>query len=277
MPDERPGARDQAAEATGREPAANGPAATDPTANDPTANDPAPTATRYLDAIDTLLARARKANRESIPAAAKIVADTVQNGGLVFTFGSGHSQLLALELAGRAGGYAGVQVVFDPGMGRSELVEGYSPTLLRDLVPEPRDCLIVASNSGRNPSPIEMAMEGRRIGMPVIAVTALDYSRTRSSRHSSGKLLYQLADVVLDTGGPPGDAILPIEGAPVNSGATSTVLGAALLNAVIVESVAELVRRGVEPPVVRSYNLDGSEAHNERMFERYRGRVVTVI
>jgi uncharacterized phosphosugar-binding protein len=63
----------------------------------------------------------------------------------------------------------------------------------------------------------------------------------------------------------------------VPAGATSTVLGAALLNAVLVESVAELVRRGVEPPLVRSYNLDASEGHNERMFERYRGRVVTVI
>jgi len=237
----------------------------------------ATTATRYLDAIDELLARAREANRDSIPAAASIVADTVEGDGVIQTFGSGHSQLLALEAAGRAGGYAGVQVIFDPGMGRSEKVEGYARSLLRDQVLDPRDCLIVTSNSGRNPAPIEMAIAAAEAGLPVIAITALDYARSSRSRHSSGKHLHDLADVVLDTCGPPGDAVLRIEGAPVAAGAISTVIGAALLNAVLVESVAELVRRGVEPPLVRSYNLDGSEAHNEKMFARYRGRVNTVI
>jgi uncharacterized phosphosugar-binding protein len=238
---------------------------------------PATTATRYLDAIDELLARARAANRDSIPAAASIVADTVEGDGVIQTFGSGHSQLLALEAAGRAGGYAGVQVIFDPGMGRSELVEGYARSLLRDRVLDPRDCLIVASNSGRNPAPIEMAMAAAEAGLPIIAITALDYARSSRSRHSSGKHLHDLADVVLDTGGPPGDAVLRIDGAPVAAGAMSTVIGAALLNAVLVESVAELVRRGVEPPLVRSYNMDGSDDHNERMFARYRGRVNPVI
>jgi uncharacterized phosphosugar-binding protein len=238
---------------------------------------PATTAARYLDAIDELLARAAEVNRETIPAAAAIVADTVERDGIIQTFGSGHSQLLALEAAGRAGGYAGVQVIFDPGLGRSELVEGYARSLLRDLVWGPRDCLIVSSNSGRNPAPIEMALAGREAGLPIIVITALDYARSNRSRHSSGKHLHELADVVLDTCGAPGDAVLEIEGAPVAAGATSTVLGATLLNAVLVESVAELVRRGVEPPLVRSYNLDGSAAHNERMFARYRGRVQPVI
>jgi uncharacterized phosphosugar-binding protein len=238
---------------------------------------PATTAARYFDAIGELLARAREANRESIPAAAAIVADTVEGDGLIQTFGSGHSQLLALEAAGRAGGYAGVQIIFDPGMGKSEQVEGYGRSLLRDHVMEPRDCLIVASNSGRNPAPIEVALAAREAGLPIIVITALDYARGNRSRHSSGVRLHELADVVLDTCGPPGDAALRIEGAPVAAGAVSTVVGAALLNAVLVESVAELVRRGVEPPLVRSYNLDGSEAHNERISARYRGRVHTVI
>jgi uncharacterized phosphosugar-binding protein len=238
---------------------------------------PATTAARYLDAIGELLARAFDANRDSIPAAAAIIADTVEGDGLIQTFGSGHSQLLALEAAGRAGGYAGVQVIFDPGMGKSEQVEGYGRSLLRDHILEPRDCLVVASNSGRNPAPIEIALAATEAGLPIIAITALDYARGNRSRHSSGKRLHELADVVLDTCAPPGDAALRIEGAPVAAGAVSTVLGAALLNAVLVESVAELVRRGVEPPLVRSYNLDGSEAHNERMQARYRRRVHTVI
>ncbi len=237
----------------------------------------ATTAIRYLDAIDERLAHLRTANETSIPAAAAIVADAVEGDGIIRLFGSGHSQLLAMEAAGRAGGYAGVQVIFDPGFGRAEQLEGYAATLLRDAVMDPQDCLFVISNSGRNPAPIEMAMAGRAAGLPIIALTALDYASTSLSRHSSGKRLHELADVVLDTGGPPGDAILEIGDVPVRAGATSTVLGAALLNAVLVESVAELVRRGVEPPRVRSYNLDGSEANNASAFGRYVGRVTQVI
>jgi uncharacterized phosphosugar-binding protein len=231
------------------------------------------TAARYFDAIEERLADLRRANASSIPAAAAIVADTVERDGIIRLYGSGHSQLLALEAVGRAGGYAGVHVIFDPGWGRAEQIEGFAATLLRDEVFEPGDCLIVISNSGRNPAQIEVAMAGRAAGLPIIAVTALDYARHSRTRHSSGRSLHELADVVLDTCAPPGDAILEVEGAAVPTGATSTVLGAALLNAVLVESVAELVRRGIEPPLVRSYNLDGSEAHNERVMARYRGRV----
>jgi len=234
-------------------------------------------AARYLDSIDERLARMRGANAASIPAAAAIIANTVEHDGIIRLFGSGHSQLLALEAAGRAGGFAGVQVIFDQGMGRAERLEGYAATLVRDMVLEARDCLVVISNSGRNPAPIEMAMIGRSSGLPVIAITALDYARQSASRHSSGKRLHELCDVVLDTCGAPGDAVIAIEGAAVAAGAVSTVLGAALLDAVLVEAVAELVRRGVDPPLVRSYNLEGSEANNALAFGRYLGRVTQVI
>ncbi len=233
----------------------------------------AATASRYLDAIDELLARARRSNQESIPAAAAIVATTVERGAIIQTFGTGHSQLLALEVAGRAGGYAGVQVIFDPGMGRSEQVEGFATTLLRDLVWGPNDCLIVVSNSGRNPAPIDIALEGRRAGLPLIAVTALDYSRSSQSRHSSGKRLFELADVVLDTCGAPGDAAIQLEGSSLRVGPTSTVVGAALLQAVLAAAAEELLLRGLQPAVFRSQNTDDAAANNDALRARYRGRV----
>ncbi|HET7055260.1 MAG TPA: SIS domain-containing protein, partial [Thermomicrobiales bacterium] len=115
---------------------------------------------RYFQALDEILARVRVANQDSIAGAAAIVADTIAADGIVHAFGSGHSQLLAIELAGRAGGLAGIQVILDPGQGKAETLEGYAATIVRDYTFEPRDCLIVISNSGRNPSPIEMAMIG---------------------------------------------------------------------------------------------------------------------
>ena len=124
---------------------------------------------RYFEMAEQILAKVREANRESIPAAARIVADTIERDGIVHIFGSGHSQLLAIETAGRAGGLAAIEVIFDPGQGKAETLEGYAATLLRDYVLQPPDCLIVISNSGRNASPIEMATIGRDAGLKVIA------------------------------------------------------------------------------------------------------------
>ena len=232
---------------------------------------------RYLDTVSELLARARAGNRAAIVQAADVVARTVAADGIIRLFGSGHSHLLALEAAGRAGGFAGVEVIVDPGMGRAETLEGYGTILVRDQSWEPRDCLFVISHSGRNPAPIEVALAGRAAGLTTIALTAVDYSRASVSRHSSGRRLFEVCDLVLDTAGVPGDAAISIPGARVPTGAVSTVVGAALLDAVLVEAVAALVRMGVEPPLVRSYNLDGSEAHNDALFGRYRGRVTRAI
>jgi len=231
---------------------------------------------RYFDAVDGILRKVRHANRESIPRAASLMADTIAADGIIHAFGSGHSQLLAIELAGRAGGLAAIQVILDPGQGKAEAIEGYAATLLRDYALESRDCLIVISNSGRNPSPIEMAMLGRERGLPVIAVTATEFSRGVSSRHSSGKRLLDLAEVVLDTCGAAGDAAVELEGVMEGVGPTSTVVGATLLNATLVETIAELVRRGVDPPVLVSQNMDGSAERNARLRDRYRGRIRSV-
>ena len=226
----------------------------------------------YFERLDEILERVRVSGRESIPAAAEIIADTVARGGVVHAFGSGHSQLLAIDLAGRAGGLASVNVVYDPAQGRAENLEGYAATLLKDVVFEPHDCLVVISNSGRNPSPIEMALAGRAAGLRVIAVTSVAFSKRVKSRHSSGRKLYELADVVLDLCGEAGDAAVPLPGG-VSVGPTSTAAGSALLQATVAAAAARLQARGVEPPVFVSQNVDGTGEHNEALRARYRGRV----
>jgi uncharacterized phosphosugar-binding protein len=231
----------------------------------------------FFDTVTDQLARARAANRDAINRTADMIAATVRADGIVYLFGSGHSALLALEAAGRAGGFAGVQPIWDPAIGRAEQVEGYGSILVREVNWEPRDCLFVISHSGRNPAPIEVALAGKAAGLPVAAITALDYSRASVSRHSSGRRLFEVVDFVLDTLGVPGDAAVTVEGLAVRTGPTSTIVGAALLDAAIVEAVSLLVAAGMEPPLVRSYNLEGSNPINARANARYRGRVVKVI
>jgi uncharacterized phosphosugar-binding protein len=229
---------------------------------------------RYLDTLEHILAKVRETNRESLPLAASAVADTVAGDGLIHVFGSGHSELLAMEIAGRAGGLACVQVILDPGHGKAETIEGYAATLLRDTPFEPRDCLVVISNSGRPASPIEVALAGRAAGLKVIAVTAASFCRSLASLHSTGQRLCDIADVVLDTCGAAGDAAIDIPELTTSIGPTSTSIGAALLHATMVEAVAELVGRGIEPPIFVSQNTDGTGDHNERLRARYRGRVL---
>jgi uncharacterized phosphosugar-binding protein len=104
----------------------------------------------------------------------------------------------------------------------------------------------------------------------VITVTSLAHSKNVESRHSSGKKLFEFGDIVLDTGTPKGDAVMSFEGLPSKAGALSTILGAAMLNAVMVEAIQILLDKGVKPPVLISANVDGSDEHNAELMERYK-------
>ena len=104
--------------------------------------------------------------------------------------------------------------------------------------------------------------------MKVIAVTSLAHSETVESRHSSGMRLFELADVVLDTGTPKGDAVMSFDGFSSKAGALSTILGAAILNAVMVDAIQYLLDRQLEPPVLISLNVDGSDEHNTELIAR---------
>jgi uncharacterized phosphosugar-binding protein len=131
------------------------------------------------------------------------------------------------------------------------------------------DSMIVISNSGRNPLPIEVAMVAKERGLTLIAVTSLGHSTSVSSRHTSGKRLFELADVVIDNLGEPGDASLSVNGSDAPLGPTSTITGAYIINEIIIVSVTWMIENAVEPPVFKSANLDGSKEHNERLRQRY--------
>ena len=223
----------------------------------------------YLDMACSLLQNMKTTQGEAIRKAATLAGDTILAGGLVYTFGSGHSQLLSQEVHARAGGLYPVMQIVDPLWGRAERVEGLGEVLLRGLPLKAGETIFVISNSGRNPEPIEVAMLAGQMGLHVIAVTSLTHSKSVTSRHSSGKKLYELGEVVLDTGAPAGDACLSFKGLDVKAGAVSTVMGAALLNAVMVEAIQHILDKGGNPPVLMSANLDGNEEYNARVIASY--------
>jgi uncharacterized phosphosugar-binding protein len=228
----------------------------------------------YLDAIEDYLGRAKASNRESLPAAARLIADVVARDGIVYVFGSGHSQLVALEVSRRAGSIVPLQVVYDPMWGRSECVEGFGLALLADVTFTPADCLVVISHSGNTVAPIEVALSARAAGTPVIAVTAGGGPTTADSRHRSGKRLRELGDIVLDNSSLGSDLAIRI--GSIGVGATSTLVASALLHEVVVEAVLVLEARGIEAPVYRANAEEGGSAHNARLLRPYLGRLTTV-
>ncbi|MFP4344460.1 MAG: sugar isomerase domain-containing protein [Anaerolineales bacterium] len=223
---------------------------------------------RYFDVVRRLLEKAERTQAEAIERAGQIVAGTIAGGGTLYTFGTGHSHMLAEEPYVRAGGLTRVEAILVPRLmlheDPAEATElerqaEEAARILEEYGLEKGDTLLVISNSGRNAVPVEMALRAREQSIPVLALTSLRHSRSVSSRHSSGLRLFEVADVVLDNGGVPGDAALEVEGLPVRIGPTSTVVGAALVNAVVATAVEQLLEEGLTPRVFISSNVDQPE------------------
>ncbi|HUT15222.1 MAG TPA: SIS domain-containing protein [Anaerolineae bacterium] len=239
-------------------------------------------ALEYTIAMQTLLQGIVETQMDQIERAAEIIADAIANDGLLYTFGTGHSHVIAEDVAYRAGGLAPVDAILEPSLTghqqvfKSEFmerVEGMAEVILDYYEISSKDALVVISNSGRNAAPIEMAQLAKARGVPVIAITSLAHSKGTTSRLSSGKKLYQVADVVIDNGCPKGDCLLHLDGLQQPVGAGSGVAGLFIVHAIIVQTIQNLLDRGIQPPVFMSGNIDGSEEFNRPFLERYKGRV----
>jgi uncharacterized phosphosugar-binding protein len=227
----------------------------------------------YINLCISQITHLRDRSAASIMAAAQAVADAIQNEKGYFLFGSGHSALIAHEAFWRAGGLAPALPIIDPTEGDAERLPGYAPIVLDHYDLQPGSVIVVISNSGINPLPIEVALECKARGLTVIAITCLSHSQAVASRHPSGRKLFEAADIVIDTQGAPGDAVLDLPGVPGRVGPTSTLLGAAIVEAISVQAAAVLVERGVTPPVLVSANLPEGDAHNRALIEHYRNRL----
>lgn len=210
---------------------------------------------------------------ENIKNAGKLISDAILSGGILQAFGSGHSYAAAIEIAGRAGGLIPSKVIEDNGGSAFETVEGVGTLLMNKVHLDPRDVVVLISNSGRNPFSIEIAEHAKNNGNKIIVVTALDVSKNSTSLHSSGKQLYEFADVVLDNKSRFGDAALTIPGLDTKVCGTSSLSAVLLLQQTIYEAVSNIVEAGEEPPVYKSANIDGGREYNEKLVKEYANRI----
>lgn len=234
----------------------------------------------YIDAVRSQLDAVVGTQMAAIEAAAALCHRAVAGDGMIWLSGTGHSGLLAIEGHHRAGGLACVAPIIGPGLSmheradlgtRLERLPGYAPIVVDQYPLRAGDALIVFSNSGVNAVPVEAAMRGKELGLGVVVVLAAAYATTLEPR-VHGKKLADIADVVIDNGGPPGDALVPVGNDGLRTGPGSTVTGAMILNAVLTEVVARIVASGEAPPVFISSNMPGSTEHNAGLVARYRDR-----
>jgi uncharacterized phosphosugar-binding protein len=218
----------------------------------------------YLQKALEIAQRAAETQVGAIRVAAELVVEAMVGGRVFWVFGTGHSHTLAEELYGRAGGLADIRAVLEPGLmlheglQKSSLLErlpGLADVLLEINEISAGDVVLIASNSGRNAVPVEFALGARERGAQVIALTSMAHSTSTSSRAPRGQRLFETADVVIDNCGIPGDALIEVAGSPERTGATSTMVGAMLVQALTVEIVTRLTERGKTPNVLRSQNV----------------------
>jgi uncharacterized phosphosugar-binding protein len=239
-------------------------------------------AVEYIQAMQAILNQIVEQEMDKILQAADVIANAIAQDGILYTFGTGHSHIIAEDVAYRAGGLVPVDAILEASLTGHEKVrqseymervEGIAGVILEYYNPTAKDALVIISNSGRNAAPIEMAMLAHERGMPVIAITSMSHSQGTTSRHSSGKKLYELADIVIDNHCIKGDAMIKMEGLPMPVGAGSGVAGLFILHTIIVQTAQNLLDRGFQPPVFMSGNLDGSDEYNNRLMDRYKKRV----
>lgn len=227
----------------------------------------------FFDKAREIMGKLENTQQENIHKAALLISESIRSGGILQAFGSGHSYAGAIEVCGRAGGLIPSKIVRDHSDGIFESVEGNAYFLMRQVDVRPEDVFVIISNSGRNPMSIEMADYVKKKGSSLIVVTALDVSRSSTSRHSSGKLLYEFADVVLDNQSEFGDAALTVDGFDSKVCGTSSFSTCLLLQQTIYEAIRDMVEKGYEPPVFKSANIDGGREYNQILEEQYGMRI----
>ncbi|MGW2646995.1 SIS domain-containing protein [Streptomyces sp. NPDC001393] len=238
----------------------------------------------FFDAAIGLLQRVREEEAGAIAAAGTLLADTVAAGGRLFAFGAGHSSLAAQDVVYRAGGLALMNLLAVPGVvgvdvtpatlgSALERVDGLASAVLDTSPLRAGDALVIISLSGRNALPVEMALSARSLGVKVIGVTSVAYAAQTTSRHSSGSFLKDHCDVVLDSKIAVGDAELTLDTIPAPFAPASTVVTTALMQAVMATTASALADRGIEPPLLRSGNVDGGHEWNGRVMREYGDRI----
>ncbi len=235
----------------------------------------------YFDKLKDILEEVANTQAYAMESASGVIARCVEKGNMVYTFGTGHSSLLAMELFYRAGGLAQICPITDERLmlhNRAaestyyERLDGIGEMLVNQYPVKHNDVFIIMSNSGRNSVTVELAIAAKKAGAVIIALTNLAHSRSSEARNIYKLRLFEVADIVLDNCGPIGDAAIIFKSIGAFA-PTSTAVGGAILWNVLCGAVEKMLLNGYCPEVFTSSNVDGGDEKNRLLIEKYKKRV----
>lgn len=236
--------------------------------------------TDFITGARKIIDRIEQNEMANIEKAVEICLHSIKNDNLVHLFGSGHSRMAVEEMYPRYGSFPGFHpmvelsltnhhaVVGNNGQRQAmflENVEGFGRVIAANHHYGPHDSMILFSHSGTGAVVIDIALEMKERGIPLIAVTSVKHSELSESKHSSGKKLYQLADVTIDNGAVPGDAMVRIDNLATPVGPGSTIGNTVIVNSIKAKLAQKLTDLGRPPQVITSAIFVGKE-QSEQLF-----------
>jgi len=240
----------------------------------------------YFRQISAMFATTVSESSEAIERAAALMGEAIMQDKLIHVIGTGgHSNLGAEEMFWRAGGLVPINAILDPGTLisngaiRSNHVErsrGYAKTVL-DAYRVHDGVLIIVNAYGINTMTIETALEAKQRGLSTIGVTSRSFGekvpKDHPARHPSGKNLFEIVDVFVNSWMPYGDAIVAFEGMEQKVAPSSTLANCFTVNLLVIETVRYLREHGFAPPLWQSANTPGGDEANAAFQNRYIGRI----
>jgi len=234
---------------------------------------------KYMEHIEEIFNRIKETQMTAIDEAAKKIAEAIAGGHAVYIFGASHAGILAQEMFYRTGGLAVINPILPAEFmlntrpvdqtSAMEKLEGYPTVVLNHTAIQEGDVLILHSVSGRNTAAIEMGIEAGKKGVYTIAITNMTYTNGVTSRHSSGKKLFEVCDMYIDNCGDFEDSSMLLPGMEQKIAPTSSVIGCGIVNMLEICIVEHLLAMDVVPPVFHSANVDGGMEFNQVLFEKY--------
>lgn len=237
----------------------------------------------YYQHVNEISARVLETQYEQISKAAEAFSESIKNENTIYVFGASHAGIIAEELFYRTGGLAVVNPILNPTLmlntrpvtltSQMERLNGFGREIFKSTVAKSGDTILIHSVSGRNPVSIDMALAAKERGLTTIGLTNITYSSQVSSRHESGKNLHEVVDIVIDNCGDFEDSSMLLEGMDQKIGPTSTIIGSLIVNSIVIETVNNLLKAGVTPPVFHSANVDGGDEFNKKVLEKNKNNI----
>lgn len=234
---------------------------------------------KFFNQLNELIQRVEKEQGANIDKAADAISDAVANGKCIHIYDTGH--LLDSELINRAGGMNGfkpLKLHFDvenpvrkrpEDQSKDRNLEGLMTYALKMSNLQPGDVLIVGSVSGKSVFPVDIALTAKEMGAYVIAMSSISYSSQLKSEHSTGKRLFEVADLAIDNCAPPLDAMVEVPELGLSMCPASGISAATIMWAIEAKATENLLARGIKPTILKSINFPGSGQYNEQEYQRY--------